>query len=443
MSVLKFQQKEETWQNATECRLKMHDQHLALVDEWIEQDFPILYNVIKIQDEYHIMFFLRHVANPHQWPKAIYNCHGKSINQTATIIPNTMKKGCRYNLIVKCPTIMGDQQDLLESVSVLLPEEGNVANTTRKSPMYYNLKPLQTCDESFLKQHQVPKHQSTRVGFCTSIRGELVRRAVDQWVEYHRLIGVDHFWIYINEDWNKSNGTNALPDRPYITYIPFQYTLCNHPTKLGAEEKFRCEKNRPIVQEAVVNDCIYRSKQLRFEWVATPDIDEYIHVVDTNNSIRNTSRRQRQEPPLQQFLNKLYPSQEDRTKIGGIIMKSIPFGRNRRLEPDNKSHPLLLDYVWRRQGNLSNFNWDRHKVVMNPQNVMYASVHNIEVGGRMIQMDASYQIHLHHYKNPQSGVFRASNDSLIVDDSLFVEFRDKVMGRLVDKNFSGYTYSNK
>jgi hypothetical protein len=430
--------------------LRIHDDHLALADKWIEQDRPILINVIRIQDEYHVMFFLRHLKNAFAWSKQIYKCRGKSVDTKAAIIPNNIK--CQVNLIVKCPAMIMDQdnstQQALEFVSIH-PNRTRVNSRERTKSAHYNVKSLVTCDEISLQQ-EPPRPNTARVGMCTSIRGHNVRRAVDQWVEYHRLIGVDHFWIYINEDWHAAS-TVLLPERPYVTYIPFNFTLCNHPNKLGKEEKFRCDKDRPIVQQAVIHDCIYRSKQLGLEWIATPDVDEYIHVVDTNSTnIYNTAtkqprQQQQQEPLLLHFLNTLYPTQEDRDKIGGLVMKSIPFGRNRRLDPPNKTYPLLLDYVYRKQGNLSDhnvFSHDRQKVIMNPNTVKYVTVHNINVGGPMVRLSASTQVHLQHYKNPYKGPFRSSNYSIILDDRLSRKFRDRVMERVVDKNFSGYIYSN-
>jgi hypothetical protein len=50
------------------------------------------------------------------------------------------------------------------------------------------------------------------------------------WIEYHRMIGVDHFYLYLMDSYTKEEQL-LLPNLPYITYVPF---LCHESSRNGA-----------------------------------------------------------------------------------------------------------------------------------------------------------------------------------------------------------------
>ena len=56
-----------------------------------------------------------------------------------------------------------------------------------------------------------------KIGACIRFKGEFDRLHVPQWIEYHRLLGIKHFWVYINEEWN----VNGLYNQSYMTYMQF------------------------------------------------------------------------------------------------------------------------------------------------------------------------------------------------------------------------------
>ena len=56
-----------------------------------------------------------------------------------------------------------------------------------------------------------------KIGICIQFRGEFDRQLIPQWIEYHKMIGIDHFWIFPNESWNMT----GLYNTSYITYVPW------------------------------------------------------------------------------------------------------------------------------------------------------------------------------------------------------------------------------
>ena len=69
-------------------------------------------------------------------------------------------------------------------------------------------------------QDYSPKNAS--IGICTSIAGTgRIREIAHEWAVYHRLLGVDHTWIYINSDWDDGKH----PKKSYISWIPYNLNI--------------------------------------------------------------------------------------------------------------------------------------------------------------------------------------------------------------------------
>lgn len=80
--------------------------------------------------------------------------------------------------------------------------------------------------------------------------------------------------------------------------------------------------------------------------------------------------------------------------------------------------------------------------IFNPHTVHFVDVHDVHVGGPSMHLDASTVVYLHHYKNPEQGPMYAKDPALqIKDDSLYLQFRDKVMEKVTVKS-TGVVYSN-
>lgn len=93
-----------------------------------------------------------------------------------------------------------------------------------------------------------------------------------EWIEYHRILGVEHFWLYNNNSQDDffdildpyiDQGIVELidwPSPPEISWIPYQ--------------------------KKAYNNCIFRSKILT-RWLAVIDIDEFIVTTDGSSILDN------------------------------------------------------------------------------------------------------------------------------------------------------------
>jgi hypothetical protein len=71
-------------------------------------------------------------------------------------------------------------------------------NNTVEIPVY-DLQLMVKCDK-LEKDNPPPSH--VKLGACVRFRGQ--HKLVAQWIEYHRLIGMQHFWIFLNEPFGYS-----------------------------------------------------------------------------------------------------------------------------------------------------------------------------------------------------------------------------------------------
>jgi hypothetical protein len=90
-------------------------------------------------------------------------------------------------------------------------------------------------------------------------------------------------------------------------------------------------------------------------------------------------------------------------------MNSIPFGRNREVEPTEKKE-LVLDYVWRKGGHPNDIPIGRYKVIVDPQKVISFSIHYVEASsvplprGNVYKVKAD-ELRINHYKQPDNGAY--------------------------------------
>jgi hypothetical protein len=405
------------------CQLDLQEEQKIKIDEWISKDIPILVDVIQFDDQfYRAIFQVSHISeyNAGRLENApSWKCNN---NQDATILRRNKKV---RTMIVQCKAA----NTTLHTLNLKTKGSGGEHNYQS-----YNTTPYQRCDElRYMKEKNLlpkisgtkgrkPATQQPRLGVCTSIRGENNRAIVDQWIEYHRMIGVDHFFVYVNEEWND---LSLLPQRPYVTYIPFDYCLCNHLEVIKEHNRSDLNhgvywKQYPFFQELINTHCLQHAKRLNFDWITTHDVDEYIHVMPPNSS-------------LPKFLGKLLDESStfNNAEISSLIMKSRPYGKNPS-SPNDTQHPLLIDYVWIKNSTIGT---DRQKLVVNAKLVNYLDVHGTKGEHKKvdIKLDPSSQLYIHHYKNPEKGVFKGGNPEDLIKDESLAMYRNELMSRLLVK----------
>lgn len=170
---------------------------------------------------------------------------------------------------------------------------------------------------------------------------------IKEWIEYHKLVGVDKFYLYDNES---SDDTKKILT-PYIKSGLVEYTF------------FPGQK----MQLPAYNDCIEKHKN-DTKWLAVIDLDEYIVPVKYDN--------------IMDFLN------IQKTNVAQIIIPWVIFGSNGHVEKPNGG--VLENYTRR-----AKHSW-LYKAIINPRLVFSMGCHGHNVAGRTICVSMS-RLRVHHY----------------------------------------------
>lgn len=134
-----------------------------------------------------------------------------------------------------------------------------------------------------------------------------------EWIEFHRLLGVEHFWLY-----NNSSSDNYLEVvNPYVEKGIVE--LIDWPSPVS--------ENWLTYQREAYNDCISRSKA-RTRWLAVIDIDEFIVPVYAN-SLKELLKQYRGTPGIQirwqSFgTSNLFEVPQEKTQVESLLYKALP-----------------------------------------------------------------------------------------------------------------------
>ena len=142
------------------------------------------------------------------------------------------------------------------------------------------------------------------LAICTMFKNEAPW--VREWLEYHRLLGFEHFYRYDNES---NDGTlNVLQpyvERGIVKIIPWE----NIPERCDPRATdFSC------YQLTAFNNCIQRTVGI-VDWLAVIDIDEFIVPVKSKESFHALLKKLLQ-----------YPDEKKGKYIGSLKMSWIVYG---------------------------------------------------------------------------------------------------------------------
>lgn len=354
---------------ATPCRFDVEQYLIPRQKQWRKNREPLLRTLMTINEVHHVLFGMAFVSRSNNLYDTYVNGNWTCNHNTPGIVPK--EDGHKWVLVVQCKT------QNLTSVSVQPSGQrkpGNHEGPWEPKTVVYDTLPLFQCEQDI----QVNERPSvgSKFGLCTMVKGERFRHDILQWVEYHHMIGSNHFWIFINEQLSVEQW-KALPRRPYIVYAPFNY-------RLG-------DDYASGTQQAAQNECLYRSRAYGLDWFGIHDVDEYFDVImSLHDGVKSD-------------LDRLVESIPNKTAIGGLRFKMCYYGR----EPGINSSDILLDY-------------SGHAPVMEiayknsflTSNVDYVSVHEITTGKPPYILDAEIQGYNRHYKVPHNGV-RGIDQSLV------------------------------
>ncbi|CAB9505466.1 UPF0392 protein [Seminavis robusta] len=320
------------------------------------------------------------------------------------------------------------QQQVMATPKYLWPDNDELLQNTT-----YHLEPYLQCS-NLERRHKPPPH--VKVGACiTRFWGQ--HDLLPEWIEYHRLIGVQHFWLFVSEPFENVRNNHKLPhnNNQDVTYIPYHYTWARHQHKRpNATLKFGGES---MFQAAAINQCLYLAKQYDLDWIYTPDVDEYVAVLDPELLVNNS------QAPLPAYLERTFAQDSDPATLGQVCMEGVAFGRNKLTEPlqdknENAStsdqFQLTIDFTYR-LNRTKGSTGGRRKCFYRPAVVNDAWVHLARDGGRSINTDPN-QVDLYHYRSPLLGVFqhKGTDADLVSYPEIRDRYRDKILAALYESN---------
>eukprot|EP00557_Chaetoceros_sp_GSL56_P012045 CAMPEP_0176479534 /NCGR_PEP_ID=MMETSP0200_2-20121128/1793_1 /TAXON_ID=947934 /ORGANISM="Chaetoceros sp., Strain GSL56" /LENGTH=532 /DNA_ID=CAMNT_0017875589 /DNA_START=262 /DNA_END=1860 /DNA_ORIENTATION=+ len=490
---------------ATACMHKLEQVLPPLIDTWYESYVPIPHSVKIVNGIFFILTSVLHIDISEQvkWRKSTVLCNEIPGGE----ILKSLERLGRPTLIVKCPdSIKSSNTTRLETLSFLTssPPPLSLSSSSQgnetHSVVSYNITLLNECErldvQYFSKMTSIGTDADTdtdtdsgtkkiRIGMTTSFRGN--RNRVLEWATYHHFIGIDHFWIYVNEPWDKHNDMSEsdngglgynLPHREYITWIPFNFSI--------AQGHFQRKHNYIPTEHfriASQNDALWRAKRMRLDWLAIVDLDEYIYCSVPWNS-QNSSRDSYSNDihthknngtilsgKLKQYLAMKQMEYNLLDNYGAVEMNSVPFGRNVNVDidmdvdsatttttsvisplktrshdheaphHDNSHRQFLMDYTWRQKGDPKSFPFHRMKLIVNPQKVTAVNIHYIGGGDRkgvQVWSAPTNELRINHYRTPHDGVYDQKHGKLdtvnLEQDTLF---RDRYKDIILEKMMLG------
>ena len=287
----------------------------------------------------------------------------------------------------------------------------------------YALEPFLDCERRFPSLLPPPpaktnNHSELLLAMCTSVRGESAMALVPEWIEYHRLLGFDQFWIYVNDDWNLTQTGELLSQyfhhpevQEYVAWIPYDWVHI---------------KNF-YYQQAIQNDCLHLGQRQNVAWMALNDVDKFFQMRSDN---------------LTSFRDFVTANYDDKPEVASLQVANWFFGgasptsdetagtpssKNGILQPPRR--PLILEYVHSapeptRKGK-------RAKHIVRPDQVVHFSVHRVtQAKGRVEALDPDTQLRMAHFKQPHKGVTETASQSAVLDTTLKEQFGCPLQKRL-------------
>ena len=287
--------------------------------------------------------------------------------------------------------------------------------TASTKSLLYDIRPYLKCNQ-IERMNPPPSH--IKIGACV-VRFWGQHDLMAEWLAYHRMIGIQHFWLFVSEDFDNFILKSNLPRHdPDITYIPYNYRWFDHMhLKPDAKPGW---KGEALFQPSGNNQCLFMAKTYNLDWIITPDVDEFIAVEDP---VLNESF------PLQSVLEKV--EQQYGENVGSFCMPSFAYKWN-VLKESTDSFELSIDFTYRRNKTLGDKGGGR-KCFYKPRIVKDVSVHYRNVGGKEVKLNHA-GICLHHYRTPLVGHPLKETSSLASYPSLRDIYRKKILQALRSSN---------
>ena len=439
--------------SATECMLKLEKTHIPLMYEWNLADKPILHSVKIVNNVFYVllnMFDLSHSVKK-IWRNGSFYCNGapggKEVNHFDL-------EGQNGNFIIECPASVDASKDILKTFSVLpmamaIPTSNTTSRTSTpvnanitSELVTYETEIFDECERKDIEHFS--NRKNGKIGITATVKGN--RTKALEWAAYHHIIGVDHIWIYINEDWN--NATDIV-HRDYITWIPYNFNIQD----THEYNKARSFTPHEVFRIASQNDALWRAKRMGLEWIAPIDFDEYIEITSPTPTMHGGLSAHvspsHTNYDIDADMNTTFPNfiKSIKNAMGdeyvGMKIKSLPFGGNiqdqKQKGTAGKETELTMDNVWHQKGILDSKVSRRYKLILNVTDT--TSIYNLHyLGGTSTEKSWLYsflarEIRVNHYKQPDKGVFNNKGGFFQRADDIesYTSFKEKYRTKLLDE----------
>jgi hypothetical protein len=432
----------------TQCMLQLEQYLDPLILTWYESSLPMPFAVKIIKDAFYVFLNLNSM---NQWQFTYWRKNGGTryfCNDIEGGIATEVTKKSPATLIVQCPS--GElldpsraEDDELRTFSIvpwrddtcINHEDGDKCAYSNITMVTYNMSLFVQCERQDIQWHATkrfvqpspprPLSKNIKAGITTTFAGS--RKRVFEWATYHHILGFDHIWIYINDEWDKGEDLQVM-SRDYITWIPWNYNTRHYNKTLERKYCAFHEIFRPPSQ----NDALWRARRLGFDWMAFTDLDEFLVI--GNSSSGGGGNMERNHAPLKEYLEQTYDKMQNHEMYDAIMLRSVPFGGN-HVQQQEEDVELILDYTWRLNANLTEWWASRNKLLVRVPRVSTVNIHYIgNPNGKLYEPPAT-EIRVNHYKQPELGVFNGrkawyttanNKDEIVQDTKLRDEYRDLV-----------------
>ena len=246
-----------------------------------------------------------------------------------------------------------------------------------------------------------------KIALCTSSLGDYIARYLPEWIEYNRMMGVEHFVLYVAR-------TDSIIPSLLEPYIRHGIASIVHGNITGFYDP-----NRSF-QTLLQNDCLYRVSD-QFEWVLYTDPDEFpfpltpgITYIDLLNKHRHAM-------------------------TGGVSMLSMFFmdpvkSREFLAMPSTPSneHPYVLEQFVQRSANF--VRRGREKTFHKTRNTEMVDVHTMHVAkGVPAAVPPDEWLVNHYYDAQKDRRAKASSElpfDVVYDSSIWTRYGTYIVERV-------------
>jgi len=267
-----------------------------------------------------------------------------------------------HTQLISCP--------IPEHVAKILLDKGTIELTLRTFPHVSATFEFLLSSKGFRSEPVYKLVAQTRI----DLQSEVLY--VEEWIHYHILLGVEHFYIYDSYG-GAFNILEKYTKMGLVTYVPWFFPGLN-------------PYNSQIVAQ---NHALYYFGKNSAVWMTVHDIDEYVFPVK-NDSIIPTLDRNFQE----------------KNDIGALMLRKWDYGSEKNTT--NISPTALTFDIYQRRAKEVIFD-NREKGILHTQNAIHYSVHSLTLGGPAVYADPS-EIFFYHFTarghpdrtNPELNVVR-------------------------------------